>query len=32
LDLDCVRARGEALAPPLGYSLEALIRVIRPAT
>ncbi|MFK0312761.1 spermidine synthase [Pseudomonas sp. NPDC090233] len=32
LDLDGVRARAEALAPRLGYSLEALIQVIRPAT
>ncbi|MFJ4158211.1 spermidine synthase [Pseudomonas sp. NPDC089752] len=32
LDLDGVRARAEALAPKLGYSLETLIQVIRPAT
>lgn len=32
LDLDGLRARAEALAPRLGYSLEGLIREIRPAT
>lgn len=32
LDLDGVRARAEALAPRLEYSLEGLIREIRPAT
>ena len=32
LDLDGLRARAEALAPRLGYSLDGLIREIRPAT
>ncbi|MBK5012170.1 spermidine synthase [Pseudomonas sp. S60] len=32
LDLDSLRARAEALAPRLGYSLDGLIREIRPAT
>lgn len=32
LDIDAVRARAAALAPQLGYSLEYLIKAIRPAT
>lgn len=32
LDFDGLRARAEALAPRLGYRLDALIREIRPAT
>ncbi len=32
LDLGALTARAEALAPRLGYSLQALIKAIRPAT
>jgi len=32
LDLDALSARAEALAPRLGYSLQPLIKAIRPAT
>ena len=32
LDIDALTARAQALAPRLGYSLEALIKAIRPAT
>ncbi|MGV2837415.1 spermidine synthase, partial [Pseudomonas shirazensis] len=32
LQIDELRARAEALAPQLGYSLEYLIKAIRPAT
>lgn len=32
LDLEGLRARAEALAPQLGYSLDGLIKEIRPAT
>ena len=32
LDLDALTARAQALAPRLGYSLESLIKAIRPAT
>ncbi len=32
LDIDAVRARAATLAPQLGYSLEYLIKAIRPAT
>lgn len=32
LDIDSLRARAEALAPRLGYSLEYLIKAVRPAT
>jgi spermidine synthase len=32
LDLDSLRQRAQALAPRLGYSLESLIQVLRPAT
>lgn len=32
LDLDGLKGRAEALAPQLGYSLEGLIKEIRPAT
>ena len=32
LDLPGLRARAEALAPRLGYSLQPLIEVIRPAS
>ncbi|WP_028694902.1 spermidine synthase [Pseudomonas cremoricolorata] len=32
LDLPALQARAEALAPRLGYSLEALLRAIRPAS
>ena len=32
LDLDALSARAEALAPRLGYSLQSLIKAIRPAT
>jgi hypothetical protein len=32
LDLAAVSARAEALAPRLGYSLQALIKAVRPAT
>ncbi|MCG8294853.1 MULTISPECIES: spermidine synthase [Pseudomonas] len=32
LDIDGLRARAEALAPRLGYSLEYLIKQVRPAT
>jgi len=31
-DLGALTARAEALAPRLGYSLQALIKAIRPAT
>ena len=32
LDIDALAARAQALAPRLGYSLESLIKAIRPAT
>ncbi|AIR91614.1 spermidine synthase [Pseudomonas cremoricolorata] len=32
LDLDALQARAEALAPRLGYSLQGLVRAIRPAS
>jgi len=32
LDMDGLSARAEALAPRLGYSLQPLIKCIRPAT
>jgi len=32
LDMDGLIARAEALAPRLGYSLQSLIKCIRPAT
>ena len=32
LDMDALMARAQALAPRLGYSLESLIKAIRPAT
>lgn len=32
LDLQALRARAESLAPRLGYSLDYLIKAIRPAT
>ncbi|MPQ71943.1 spermidine synthase, partial [Pseudomonas sp. MWU12-2323] len=32
LDLPALNARAEALAPRLGYSLQPLIKAIRPAT
>lgn len=32
LDIDALTARAQALAPRLGYSLESLIKAIRPAT
>ena len=32
LDLDALTARAQDLAPRLGYSLESLIKAIRPAT
>jgi hypothetical protein len=32
LDIDALTVRAQALAPRLGYSLESLIKAIRPAT
>lgn len=32
LDIDALTARAQALAPRLGYSLDSLIKAIRPAT
>jgi len=32
LDLDALSTRAELLAPRLGYSLQPLIKAIRPAT
>ncbi|MNP76178.1 hypothetical protein D3C76_1733770 [compost metagenome] len=32
LDIDQLRGRAETLAPQLGYSLEYLIKEVRPAT
>jgi hypothetical protein len=32
LDIDALTARAQALAPRLGYSLESLIKAVRPAT
>ena len=32
LDSEALTARAQALAPRLGYSLDALIKAIRPAT
>ena len=32
LDMQALTARAEDLAPRLGYSLQALIKAIRPAT
>jgi hypothetical protein len=32
LDMESLTARAEALAPRLGYSLQSLIKAIRPAT
>ena len=32
LDIDALTVRAQVLAPRLGYSLESLIKAIRPAT
>ena len=32
LDIDALTVRAQTLAPRLGYSLESLIKAIRPAT
>ncbi|MNG32293.1 hypothetical protein D3C84_1182680 [compost metagenome] len=32
LDLDTLKARADALAPVLGYSLQSLLDVVRPAS